>query len=193
MAAIQVTMDSFKYDENTVHLDWPVWRDRYENFLVLTNIDVTVLAQAATALRHLIHAGGNKILEIYVAQGNAALLYDQFITILNALFVMPVNKLHVITLRNYVQLPGQSLEDFITILQRLAINAGIAAVNRDAEILTVFAQNTNSEEIRTKALTPDITLGQLKIWHAAQESVSRCNKIIQTKSDASQCHQPSQL
>ena len=51
-------------------------------------------------MRHLLHSGGNKIQEIFAAQGILALTYGQFRAILDARFVMPVNTLHVFTFRN---------------------------------------------------------------------------------------------
>ena len=70
-------------------------------------------------MRHLLHFGGNKIQEIFAAQGNPALIYGQFRAILDSRFVMSVNTLHVFTFRHQPQLPGQNLDDNITVLQRL--------------------------------------------------------------------------
>ena len=178
MANLQINMEQFKFVENTVSLDWPNWSFRFENFLHLTNIDITIPAQATVALRHRLHAGGPKIMDIYSAQGNLLLTYAQFKAILDARFVIPANTLHVFTFRNYAQDHEQSFDDYVTMLNRLAIIAAVPAATREREILHVIAQNSLDEETRNKAFTPDITLAQLKAWKAAQEVIARCNRIV---------------
>jgi hypothetical protein len=178
MAAVQLIMDAFKFEDDHINTDWPTWLFRFENFLLLTNIDILIPAQAVVALRHLLHSGGAKVGEIFAAQGNLAMTYGQFRDILNARFTTPVNRLHIMTLRHCVQGEGQSLEDFITQLQRLAINAGIIAPNRDNEILNVIAHHASNEETRVKACTPDITLAQLRAWRSAQDAIAKCMKVM---------------
>jgi hypothetical protein len=178
MANMTLVMDSFVFKEATVSIDWPIWLYRFENFLVLSTIDIATIQGAAIALRHLIHSGGMKIMDIFAAQGNPALTYGQFKAILDARFVTPINKLHVITMRNCHQDPDQTLEDYLTLLHRLAINAAIPLAQRENEILHVIAQNAQDEETRIKALAPDTTLTLLKAWHAAQQSIVKCSKMI---------------
>ena len=178
MTNVTLVMDPFIYNENTVSIDWPIWSFRFENFLALSEIDHTQVARAVVALRHLLHSGGAKIMEIYASQGNLALTYAQVKALLDARFVLPENKLHVITLRNCRQEHDQSLDDYITLLLRLSINAAVPALQREAEIIHVIAQHANDEETRIKALAADITLAQIKAWHNARQAIEKCTKIM---------------
>jgi hypothetical protein len=178
MAAMTLVMDAFQYKEDTISIDWPIWIFRFENFLALSNIDITIPQQAANAVRHLLHSGGKKIMELYAAQGNLALTYAQFRAILDLRFILPANKLHVISLRNCRQEQEQSFDDYVTLLHRLAINAAVPLAQREIEVIHVIAQHASNEETRIKALAPDITLAQLKAWHGAQQAIAKCSKIM---------------
>ena len=171
-------MDSFVYTEETVSIDWPTWIFRFENFLQLSNVDITTPQGALTAKRHLLHSGGEKINAIYTGLGNPVMTYEQFKAALDARFILPVNRLHVFAFRNALQEENQSFEDYLTTLQRLSINAAIPAANRESEILHVIAQNTNIEKVRDKALTPNVTLAELKLYIATQTAIDKCHKII---------------
>ncbi len=171
-------MEPFIYDEATVSIQWPKWLFRFENYLALSEIDIAQLAGAATALRHLLHSGGPKIMDIYEAQDNHALTYAQVRTMFNTRFAAPANRLRTFTFRNCKQGQEESLDDYIIKLQQLAINAGVPAADRDGEIINIIAQHTNSIEIQQKALQEDITLLQLRNWNIAQQTVARCSKLI---------------
>ena len=184
-AAIQITMEPFIYDESTFNVNYPIWLIQFENYLFLAGVNIAIPAHANLALRHLLHAGGSKITEMFAAQGNPLLQYAAFRQILDDRFVQPVNTLNVFTFRNQPQLPNQSLDDFITTLQRLAIAAAIPAINRDQEIIMTIANKASSQEVRTKALKPGITLIELKAWNAAQTAIAKCSKIISTGHESS--------
>lgn len=62
MAYIAIVMELFIYNEAKVSIEWPLWIYKLENFLVLRTIDITIVAGAANALRHLLHFGNMKIM-----------------------------------------------------------------------------------------------------------------------------------
>ena len=114
MENLQINMEQFKFVENTVSLDWPNWSFRFENFQHLTNIDITIPAQAIVALRHLFHAGGPKICIFIIrlkATSHVRPIQSNFgRTVLNS-------SKHVFKFRNYAQDHEQSFDDYVTMLK----------------------------------------------------------------------------
>ena len=128
----------------------------------ITTKTITILVHATVAKRHLLHSGGNKGMDLYLAQGDMPVTYAGFKAILNARFVSLVNKWPIFTFWACQQDRGQTLEDYITKLQKLAVYADIPLVQRENKILHKLAQNTTNDELRLKALLSEITLAQLK-------------------------------
>ena len=60
-----------------------------------------------------------------------AITYAGFKVIIDARFVSPVNKLKIFIFRACQQDRGQTLEDYITKLQKLAVHSGIPVVLRE--------------------------------------------------------------
>ena len=91
MAAL-TTMDPFVYRPDTVHLDWPLFRQRLQTFMRIQRIGYVVVdanlsanpsvtgETTSMALNYLLHSGGEKILEIFNATpNNEGLNYVSFV------------------------------------------------------------------------------------------------------------------
>ena len=71
-------MDKFVFIQDTVHVDWPRWLLRFENFLIVSDINAT--NEPAKALSLLLHVGGDKLFDIHTsAQTNPIFTYKTFI------------------------------------------------------------------------------------------------------------------
>ena len=179
MAAIQIELEKFKYDQDTAHVDWPIHMHSFENYLELNNVDVTQVAGAARAKQLLINSGGRKVMEIYTNIPNrVALTYAQLLVALNNRFRIENNRLNILEFRNCKQRTNEILEDYITRLTNLAINAGVLVADQPMEILNVIATHAYNERTQQKAINHDMTLGNLRIWARGQEIQEKCLKLV---------------
>ena len=95
-------------------------------------------------LLHLLHVGGDKILEIYMAiDDKATLLFKDFVEIFNQRFLVVNERIGIFVFRDCKQGADESLSDFSTRLRPLAKAAGISVDKMDSEILSVISQNTH--------------------------------------------------
>ena len=65
MASNIITMESFVFNSSSAHIDWPSWRARFENFLLISDVNMEEAGGKAKALAFLLHFGGAKITHVY--------------------------------------------------------------------------------------------------------------------------------
>ena len=151
-----IQMEHFVYNPDTIGIEWPRWYLRFEIFLKIQKLDLTKLPDAELALQHLIHVGGDKILDIYMAvDDKTTLVFKTFVDTLNLRFLVVNARIGIFVFRDCKQGADESLYDFSTRLRLLAKAAGIANDKMDAEILSVISQNTHTHAIRMKSLDPN--------------------------------------
>ena len=166
-------MDKFVFIQDTVHVDWPRWLLRFENFLIVSDINAT--NEPAKALSLLLHVGGDKLFDIHTsAQTNPIFTYKTFIAFLNARFAAQNTHLATVIFRSTAQLPEEELEDYVIRLQMLAKVANTPADNISEEILRIITTHAYDESTIGKSVESDMTLDKLLKWRKGEDVKLKC-------------------
>ena len=197
-----VQMENFCYKAESVNLDWPIYKQRLQNFFTINNIGFKVIAPDATAhppvfgettslaLNYLIHVGGPKILDIYNATESTVtpLTYVTFVATLDARFTVVNSRISDFQFRSCVQLEDEKLADYANRLRVLARSAGIADLALDTNILSVILYTTRDSETRMKCLDEATTLESLLSWRKAHDVKHACSAAMESKHNIDICH-----
>ena len=191
MAAL-TTMDFFVYRPDTVHLDWPLFKQRLQTFMRIQRIGyvitmnnagtdpLTATETTSMALNYLLHSGGEKILEIYNAtQNNENLNYVSFVAILDARFTAVNPQIADYHFRAAKQNLNETLADYAIRLKVLARAAAINADSMDSQVLSVIRTNTLDSETRMKCLDENTTLSNLLEWRKAHDLKGQCASLME--------------
>lgn len=144
-------------DKSNAGPRWGKWVERLENLFIGLDIDDVDRKRAL-----LLHYAGERVYDIYDAEKKeTAATYDATKKVLKDYFDPKRNiQMEIYKFRSYKQLDGQSLDEFVTELRKLAKNCQFA--NTDNEILTQVIQNCRSNRLRRRALRePDKTLDHI--------------------------------
>ena len=150
---------SFDYasDKSNAGPRWERWVDRLENLFVGLKIDNEDRKRAL-----LLHYAGETVYDIYDAEkGETEATYAATKQVLKTYFEPKKNtQMEVYKFRSYKQNEGQSLDEFVTELRKLAKTCEFQ--NVDSEILSQVIQNCRSNRLRRRALRePDKTLNDI--------------------------------
>lgn len=186
-----ITLEPFEYKSDSVHKDWPAWRQRFENFSRLQRVSIAIVTanlgadppvageDTSMALAYLLHSGGSKIMDIYNASPNEPVLnYVTFKAIIDARLVAANAQINDLHFRSSKIQVSETLADYAIRLRQLAVSANIANANLDAQILSVIRANTDDTETKLKCLDDTITLTSLLAWKRAQELKEACLNTI---------------
>ncbi len=192
-------MQDFVFRQESANLDWPLYKQRLQNFFMINRIGSKIIAPALdatppiagestmTALHYLLHVGGPKILEIFNATNTeqTPLNYVSFVTLLDARFTLVNARISDLQFRSCTQNEDESLADFANRLRVLARSAGITSENIDTNILSVIAYSTLDTETRLKCLDENTTLDSLLTWKKTLEIKSACSSSMEQRKSAS--------
>ena len=191
MAAL-TTMEPFLYRPDTVHLDWPLFKQRLQTFMRIQRIGYVVTRAnssalpavagetTAMALNYLLHSGGEKILEIFNSTpNNDELNYVSFVTILDARFTAVNPQIADYHFRAAKQNLNENLADYAIRLKVLASAAAINAESMDSQVLSVIRTNTVDSETRMKCLDEATTLAGLLVWRKAHDLKNQCASLME--------------
>lgn len=150
---------SFDYasDKSNDGPRWERWVDRLENLFIGLKIDNEDRKRAL-----LLHYAGETVYDIYDAEkGQTEATYTATKQVLKTYFEPKKNtQMEVYKFRSYKQNEGQSLDEFVTELRKLAKTCEFQ--NVDSEILSQVIQNCRSNRLRRRALRePDKTLNDI--------------------------------
>ncbi len=182
-----ISLEYFNYTKDTAHFEWPRFKHRFQNYLTLSGNKLDTDDGKALAMAALVHAGGEKVLDILQAQEDYdKIKYADFIKLLDDAFTLKDNKLLVFRFRNCKQRPNESLQDYVWRLRPLAINAGIKKGDMDKELLYTIASNTLSDGVRNKALEEEVdTVVKLLAWQERTHTQELCHDAINNKPNTS--------
>jgi hypothetical protein len=175
-----ITMEHFVYNEDTVSQEWPRFKRRFNIFLTISKLDVLKQEDAVLALNHLLHNGGDKILDIYCALDKPEeIVYKDFIAKLDARFITTNPKVARFRFRDCEQGNNESLLDYSQRLKSLGKLAGIVDnATLDENVLDVIMLKTKSADVRAKALEETTTLESLLKWKQGYDLRSNCDNEI---------------
>ncbi len=143
---------SFDYeaDKPTAGVRWERWVNRLENLFIAMDLDETDDDNRRRAL--LLHYAGERVHDIYeVEKGDTGNTYKDVKDVLTNYFKPKCNiQLEIYNFRKCVQLEGQSLDEYVTELRRLAQTCKFTDV--DGEILSQLIQHCTSNRLRRRAL-----------------------------------------
>ena len=130
---------------------------------------------AKAALAHILLVGGPKIMDLYMSQANQATIkYADFMEVLDKQLSMPNKRVAHFIFRDARLRDGETLTEYVAHLRTLAIAAGIADDQVDAEILSNIALHTSSNELKMKALEERVTLKELLDWQQSFTLRQQC-------------------
>ena len=177
------SMDAFVYNPATAHADWPRWYRRFEIFLLVQGTNKTTTEGKVEALNLLLHAGGDKIFDIYYANENIDTPYtfDTLKKDLDAHFSQKNAMVSRVQFRACQQGESESLLDYVGRLRVLANAAGIATDAANDEILSVISTNTRSHDLRMKCLDTGAELDKVIDWSKAIALKDQCASAIEQR------------
>ena len=182
MAAASI--DQFVYKPESAHEDWPIWIFRFENFLKISQTDLTSNEGKILAAQHLIVSGGAAVVRVLKSFENMeTATYAQIKEAITA-YCTPKDTmaaLHKFT--GTRQKTDETLGDYVIRLKPLAFAGGISTVNSDKELLRVIGQHSNSVEVKLKSLEKDMTTAKLVIWYTTLETHNRAVQLDQKNED----------
>ena len=188
------SMDSFVYKPDSVHQDWPSFKQRLQLFLKIKKIGFKVVTAVPNdnpllavmgettemALNYLLHSGGPKILEIYNASpGQDGLNYATFSAILDERFAVVNPQIADYHFRSCKQATEETLADYAIRLRSLAIIANIQPNALDQSILSVIRTNTEDHDTRMKCLDEATSLATLLTWRKSHDLKDACATLME--------------
>ncbi|VDI12352.1 Hypothetical predicted protein [Mytilus galloprovincialis] len=144
-------------DKSNAGPRWERWVSRLENLFVGLKIENEERKRAL-----LLHYAGESVYDIYDAEkGETEASYTATKQVLTTYFEPKKNtQMEVYKFRTHKQKEGQSLDEFVTELRKLAKTCEFT--NVDKEILSQVIQNCKSNRLRRRALRePDKTLNDI--------------------------------
>ena len=144
-------------DKSNTGPRWERWVSRLENLFVGLKIENDDCKRAL-----LLHYAGEGVYDIYDAEkGETEATYTATKQVLTTYFEPKKNtQMEVYQFRSYKQKEGQSLDEFVTELRKLAKTCEFT--NMGNEILSQVIQNCKSNRLRRRALRePDKTLNDI--------------------------------
>jgi hypothetical protein len=173
--AMPIAMHRFDYNPETAHEEWPEWIFLFENFLSLSNINKTEkqakqgeIPGATKALQHLIHANGRLAVKLLKGIDDDEATYEQLKDALDAYCAPKDNAAGLLKFDSLKQESSETIQDFILRLKNVGKRAGITTVNMEKELIRRICLNTNSVDIRVKAMEKEMTTRKLIEWEAAR-------------------------
>ncbi|MFY8165099.1 MAG: hypothetical protein ACOVJ8_00825 [Sediminibacterium sp.] len=188
-------MEAFIYRPESANLDWPLWKQRLQNFFTINRIGMVIVTADlnanppvvgdATSLAHgyLLHLGGPKVIEINNANTstNNPLNYVTLIALLDTRFATVNTRISDYQFRSCAQSDDETLADYANRLRVLARLAGVANEFLDTQILSVILNNTLDNETRMKCLDETTTLTTLLDWRKANDLKHACAAMMDNK------------
>ena len=190
-----IQMEPFTYRPESANLDWPLWKQRLQNFFTINRIGMVVVTadpQAnppvvaeTTLLAHgyLLHLGGPKVVEINNANtsANNTLNYVSLVALLDTRFATVNTRISDYQFRSCSQLEDETLADYANRLRVLARSAKVADELLDAQILSVILNNTVDNDTRMKCLDEATTLTTLLEWRRGTDLKNSCASFMDNK------------
>ncbi|KAJ8299252.1 hypothetical protein KUTeg_023312, partial [Tegillarca granosa] len=139
-----------KFDDSDSHDAGPKW-DKWVSRLELL-FDGMKLTDDKQKRALLLHYAGDRVFDIYETQkGDSQAKYEETVNVLKNYFAPRKNiQMEIYKFRNYKQASGQSLDEFVTELRRLARSCDFH--DAEKEILSTVIQNCRSNRLRRRAL-----------------------------------------
>lgn len=165
-----------KFDDSDSHDAGPKW-DKWVSRLELL-FDGMKLTDDKQKRALLLHYAGDRVFDIYETQkGDSQAKYEETVNVLKNYFAPRKNiQMEIYKFRNYKQASGQSLDEFVTELRRLARSCDFH--DAEKEILSTVIQNCRSNRLRRRALREtDKTLNDIL-------TVGRTIEIAETHAQA---------
>ncbi|KAJ8314428.1 hypothetical protein KUTeg_006578 [Tegillarca granosa] len=165
-----------KFDDSDSHDAGPQW-DKWVSRLELL-FDGMKLTDDKQKRALLLHYAGDRVFDIYETQkGDSQAKYEETVNVLKNYFAPRKNiQMEIYKFRNYKQASGQSLNEFVTELRRLARSCDFH--DTEKEILSTVIQNCRSNRLRRRALREtDKTLNDIL-------TVGRTIEIAETHAQA---------
>jgi hypothetical protein len=173
-----IIMHKFMYNADTAHEDFPDWLFLFENFLQISEIDVTKQPGAVSAKQHLIHGCGALAVKMIKAMDKPEeATYAQLKAALEAYCAPKDKNTMMFKFDQLKQQSNESIREYVYKLKSLATAAGITTANAQGEILRRIRQNTNAEDTRLKAMESEMTVEKLLLWETARMAQQTCTQI----------------
>ncbi|KAJ8310236.1 hypothetical protein KUTeg_012101, partial [Tegillarca granosa] len=139
-----------KFDDSDSHDAGPKW-DKWVSRLELL-FDGMKLTDDKQKRALLLHYAGDCVFDIYETQkGDSQAKYEETVNVLKNYFAPRKNfQMEIYKFRNYKQASGQSLDECVTELRRLARSCDFH--DAEKEILSTVIQNCRSNRLRRRAL-----------------------------------------